>query len=140
MEGTNYTGVTDNTDALRACLRMSESHSLEVRLDRRRPISIWKGEESEEDAVFLTGPFNLTSGTTLRVGAGVVLKASDDRDLFPDIAPLATYGQGVECAKPGQLRKAPFIGAYNASGVVVTGSGAIDRKKNSMSMSYLSYC
>eukprot|EP00698_Gefionella_okellyi_P006917 TRINITY_DN1670_c0_g1_i2.p1 TRINITY_DN1670_c0_g1~~TRINITY_DN1670_c0_g1_i2.p1 ORF type:complete len:385 (-),score=65.28 TRINITY_DN1670_c0_g1_i2:512-1666(-) len=74
---------------------------------------------------YLTAPFNLTSGMTLEVTKDAEILGSTDRDDYPLIAPLPSYGTGRE-NRSGTQRYHPLIYAVNASDIVITGSGTIN--------------
>nr|POF10593.1 putative polygalacturonase [Quercus suber] len=74
--------------------------------------------------VYLTETFNLTSHMTLYLARGAVIKASQDTQNWPLIAPLPSYGRGREL--PGG-RYMSFIHGYGLRDVVITGeNGTID--------------
>ncbi|KAJ1447570.1 pectin lyase fold/virulence factor [Pelagophyceae sp. CCMP2097] len=72
--------------------------------------------------IFVTGAFNLSSGTTLAV-RGTILGAADAA-LFPVIAPLPSYG--VSRDKGFAARHQALIMATGAREVRITGGGTID--------------
>eukprot|EP01060_Flectonema_neradi_P040657 TRINITY_DN9360_c0_g1_i1.p1 TRINITY_DN9360_c0_g1~~TRINITY_DN9360_c0_g1_i1.p1 ORF type:complete len:435 (+),score=63.08 TRINITY_DN9360_c0_g1_i1:73-1305(+) len=67
---------------------------------------------------FLTGPFNLTSGTTLEV-QGVVLGAQDMNE-YPIIAPLPSYG--ISRDFDVYTRYQALVMTYNATNITIKGS------------------
>ena len=84
---------------------------------------------------FLTAPLNMTSNQVLEVD-GTLLASAEPSD-FNLILPLMGYGWGNDenCFPPGtspykihvgSLRYTPVVGAFHASNVTITGSGAID--------------
>ena len=77
----------------------------------------------KEPGVYLTGPFNLTSHTTFALGPGVTIKAHDDRERFPLIEPLPSYGRGRDFAGP---RRAPFLGAFGLKDVAIVRKTSIE--------------
>ncbi|GAV65783.1 Glyco_hydro_28 domain-containing protein [Cephalotus follicularis] len=74
--------------------------------------------------VFLTGPFNLTSHMTLYLASGAVIKATQNTQSWPLIAPLPSYGRGRE--RPGG-RYMSFLHGDGLHDVIITGeNGTID--------------
>ncbi|KAJ0105119.1 hypothetical protein Patl1_17543 [Pistacia atlantica] len=74
--------------------------------------------------VYLTESFNLTSHMTLYLARGAVIKATQDTQNWPLIAPLPSYGRGRE--RPGG-RYMSFIHGEGLRDVVITGeNGTID--------------
>ncbi|WOH14881.1 hypothetical protein DCAR_0934409 [Daucus carota subsp. sativus] len=74
--------------------------------------------------VYLTGSFNLTSHMTLYLAKGAVIKATQDTNDWPLIAPLPSYGRGRE--RPGD-RYVSFIHGDGLHDVIITGeNGTID--------------
>lgn len=74
--------------------------------------------------VFLTGSFNLTSGMTLYLARGAVIKATQDTRNWPLIAPLPSYGRGRERSGP---RYMSFMHGDGLHDVIITGDkGMID--------------
>lgn len=68
---------------------------------------------------FLTGPVHLLSGVNLHLEAGATLAfVRDPRAYLP---PVLTRFEGVEL-----MNYSPFIYAYGASNIAVTGSGTLD--------------
>ena len=65
---------------------------------------------------YLTGPFNLTSGTTLLLQNSTIT-AEPYSAAWPLIDYLPSYGQGRDFPGP---RAAPLIGAFNASQLIIT--------------------
>ncbi|OAY76425.1 putative polygalacturonase [Ananas comosus] len=77
-----------------------------------------------EPGVWLTAPFNLTSHMTLYLTEGAVIKGVTDKDLWPLMPPLPSYGQGRELsgARYGSLIHGQYL-----QNVVITGeNGTID--------------
>ena len=73
---------------------------------------------------FLTGPFNMTSHCTLYIDANATLLGSTDKDDWPMIPALPSYGQGKH---GGPARRTSLIHGENLTDVVVTGNnGTID--------------
>lgn len=73
---------------------------------------------------FLTGPFNLSSHSVLRV-AGTLLASNSSVDFFL-VAPLPWFGGGVDAPLSGEPEWSPVITAWEAENVSVTGGGVID--------------
>ncbi|MGI5229288.1 glycoside hydrolase family 28 protein [Actinoallomurus sp. CA-142502] len=67
---------------------------------------------------YLTGPINLRSFVDLRVSEGATILFSTDPQKYP---PVYTRWQGIEC-----YNYSPFIYAYGARNVAVTGKGTLD--------------
>lgn len=72
---------------------------------------------------YATAPFNLTSGVTLRVEAGAVVRGVADQAAYPAVAPMPSYGGSRDV---GRLRHHPLVWAVGAAGVRITGGGVID--------------
>ncbi|XP_038687786.1 probable polygalacturonase [Tripterygium wilfordii] len=74
--------------------------------------------------VYLTESFNLTSHMTLYLARGAVIRATQDTQTWPLIAPLPSYGRGRE--RPGG-RYMSFIHGDGLRDVIITGeNGTID--------------
>lgn len=107
-------GVTDNTASIEAALRNASKHARDG-----GATLVFPGP-----GVYMSAPFNLTSNCTLWIGANATIKAVDDFARFPVVAPLPGYGTGRDHLGP---RRAPFIGGYNLTDVVIAGdNGTID--------------
>ncbi|XP_044485207.1 probable polygalacturonase [Mangifera indica] len=114
---TDFGGVGDgktlNTKAFREAIYRIE------RLRRRGGTLLYV-----PSGVYLTESFNLTSHMTLYLARGAVIKATQDTDNWPLIAPLPSYGRGREL--PGG-RYMSFIHGDGLHDVVITGeNGTID--------------
>ncbi|KAL6502414.1 hypothetical protein OROHE_024692 [Orobanche hederae] len=106
-------GVTSNTKAFREAIYRIEHL-------RRRGGAVLYIPPGE----YLTGPFNLTSGMTLYLARGAIIKATTDTTHWPLIAPLPSYGRGREL--PGG-RYMSFIHGDGLQDVIITGeNGTID--------------
>ena len=75
--------------------------------------------------VFVTGGFNLSSGTTLNIapGGSITGKRSSDPVSFPAVAPLPSFGTGRD-GEPARYH--PVVWCIDAQNVRITGGGTID--------------
>jgi polygalacturonase len=67
---------------------------------------------------FLTGPIRLLSNVDLHVSTGATVKFSTDPKKYPNVF---TRWQGIEC-----MNFSPFIYAFGATNVAITGGGTLD--------------
>ena len=111
--GAKGDGKALDTQAILECLRVAEHGQPTVVL-------------LPSPGKYLSAPFNLTSGTTLRIVEGATLLATDDASLWPVVAELPSYPRPVENDGNMTGRYAAFIGAFHASGIVIEGGGTID--------------
>ena len=75
---------------------------------------------------YLSAPFNLTSHIEFRVATGATLLASTAVAEWPVVAPLPSYGAGVENTGNMSGRHAAFIGGAHLRNVTMSGGGTID--------------
>jgi polygalacturonase len=73
---------------------------------------------------FWTGPFNLSSNAILLI-AGTVIASNSSADYFL-VPPLPWFGGGVDAPMSGQPEWSPFISAWHAHNISITGGGTID--------------
>eukprot|EP00966_Prymnesium_polylepis_P045153 1045857-Prymnesium_polylepis.1 len=110
-------GVTDCTDAIAATVAAA---ARVARGARRRPVVRFAA-----GGIFLTRPFNVSSGLVLEV-KGTILGATGSAALerWPKLPPLPTYGRDRDGAK--SERHQALVLVDGASDVLIRGGGAID--------------
>ncbi|MGW0517399.1 glycoside hydrolase family 28 protein [Crossiella sp. NPDC003009] len=74
--------------------------------------------------IFLTGAIQLTSNVNLHIQSGGIIRFSTDPQKFLPV--VRTRWQGIEC-----MNYSPFIYAYEATNVALTGAGRIDGQAGS---------
>jgi hypothetical protein len=86
--------------------------------------------------VWLTGAFNLSSHTELRLMAGATVAAvhSLSRQQYPAVSPFPSYGHCRDGTPKGvppyTARTEAVISAFDATDVVISGAGSMDRSES----------
>lgn len=109
IAGCNGNGVTDCTRGFRAATAYLENQG--------------GGTLLVPAGTFLTGGFNLSSGTTLALHGTILGIANASEYFYPAVAPLPSFGTGRN-GEPGRMH--PLVWAIEAASVTITGDGAID--------------
>eukprot|EP01079_Euglenida_sp_SAG-EU17-18_P002222 gene2222-491_t len=91
----------------------------------RRAAASGCGEVAVPPGTWMTGPFNLTSHTVLRLEPGSTISGSRDPALYPIVTQLPV-DEAYRAPYMQNRQRQALVSAYSAVNITVTGSGTID--------------